>query len=132
MDQDIVQVAAMQALLTTSTEVDNRTMEIYAQESLIEEKYIIYVLKAQCDPDTIYHHQDMKQPDSEKLKAAMTDEVKSQFENENFEIVSRASVPKNATILPAVWHMKRKRDIKTGTIKKYKARLNIDGSRMTK
>ena len=26
--------------------------------------------------------------------------------------------------------MRRKRDIKTGTIKKYKARLNIDGSRM--
>ena len=39
---------------------------------------------------------------------------------------------KGATILNAVWQMKRKRDIRTGTITKYKARLNIDGSRMVK
>lgn len=41
-------------------------------------------------------------------------------------------MPRSATVLPAVWQMRRKRDIKTGTIKKYKARLNIDGSRMQK
>ena len=38
--------------------------------------------------------------------------------------------PENQTILPAVWQMKRKREAKSGKIKKYKARLNIDGSRM--
>ena len=37
-----------------------------------------------------------------------------------------------ARVLPAVWQMKRKRDIRTGEIKKYKARLNLDGSRMVK
>jgi Reverse transcriptase (RNA-dependent DNA polymerase) len=41
-------------------------------------------------------------------------------------------VPKGHTILSAVWQMKRKRDAKSGAIKKYKARLNIDGSRMRK
>ena len=30
----------------------------------------------------------------------------------------------------SVWQLKRKRDIKSGTIKNYKAHLNIDGSRM--
>jgi hypothetical protein len=42
----------------------------------------------------------------------------------------RNDVPKGETILPAVWQMKRKRDIKIQAIKKWKARLNIDGSRM--
>ena len=40
------------------------------------------------------------------------------------------SVPKNATLLPAVWQMKCKRHIKTQKVYKWKARLNIDGSRM--
>ena len=39
-------------------------------------------------------------------------------------------MPKNKSVLKAVWQMRRKRDIKTRTVKKYKARLNIDGSRM--
>eukprot|EP00546_Thalassionema_frauenfeldii_P000197 CAMPEP_0178937848 /NCGR_PEP_ID=MMETSP0786-20121207/25996_1 /TAXON_ID=186022 /ORGANISM="Thalassionema frauenfeldii, Strain CCMP 1798" /LENGTH=471 /DNA_ID=CAMNT_0020616487 /DNA_START=237 /DNA_END=1648 /DNA_ORIENTATION=+ len=38
--------------------------------------------------------------------------------------------PEKSTILPAVWQMKRKRDIRTQEIKKHKARLNIDGFRM--
>jgi len=33
-------------------------------------------------------------------------------------------------VLPSVWQMKRKRDIKTRQVKKWKARLNISGSRM--
>jgi len=31
-----------------------------------------------------------------------------------------------------VWQMRRKREVSTGKIKKYKARLNLDGSRMKK
>ena len=41
-------------------------------------------------------------------------------------------VPSTETVLPAVWQMRRKRDAATGAIKKYKARLTIDGSRMMK
>ena len=54
------------------------------------------------------------------------------MENGNFTIVHKATVPKDRVILPAVWQMKRKRDIKSRKVKKYKARLNIDGSRMVK
>ena len=39
-------------------------------------------------------------------------------------------VPKNATLLPDVWQMKCKRHIKTRKVYKWKARLNVDGSRM--
>ena len=48
----------------------------------------------------------------------------------NFEIVNKSEVPKGTTILPSVWQMRRKREVSTGRIKNYKARLNLDGSRM--
>ena len=86
--------------------------------------------KAVADPDVMYLHQAMKQPDKNEFLKAMTKEVEDQTRNGNFSIVTRESVPKGKTILNAVWQMRRKRNIKTRQIKKYKARLNIDGSRM--
>ena len=62
----------------------------------------------------------------------MEKEIKDQMENINFILLHKSKVPQGATILNAVWQMKRKRDIRTGQITKYKARLNIDGLRMVK
>ena len=92
----------------------------------------IMAMKAQSDPDTMYHHQAMRQPDHDKFTAAMDKEIADQMANGNFILVSKTSVPKGATVLNAVWQMKRKRDIRTGEIIKYKARLNIDDSLMVK
>ena len=101
--------------------------------SLLEqEQDPLFAYKATADPDTMYMHEAMKQPDKAEFKAAMVKEVKDQMDNGNFTIVLRANVPIGKTILPAVWQMKRKRDIKTRKVKKWKARLNIDGSRMKK
>jgi Reverse transcriptase (RNA-dependent DNA polymerase) len=86
--------------------------------------------KAVSDPDTLYYHQAMREKDREKFRESMTKEVTDQFDNGNFTVIPKSDVPKDQTILPAVWQMRRKRDAKTGSIKKYKARLNIDGSRM--
>jgi hypothetical protein len=113
--------------------------EIYAYSSLfphddsegapdLENPLLAY--KASTDPDTMYMHEAMREPDREEFKKAMEKEVHDQMENGNFSIIKRQAVPKGKTILPAVWQMKRKRDILTREIKKYKARLNIDGSRM--
>ena len=89
-------------------------------------------MKAQSDPDTMYHPQAMREPDHQKFSDAMAKEMLDQMANGNFILLPQSSIPKDATILNAVWQMKRKRDIRTGTITKYKARLNIDGSRMVK
>jgi hypothetical protein len=62
----------------------------------------------------------------------MEKEVADQYENKNFTILHWSKVPEGATILPTVWQMKRKHDIKTQKVKKWKARLNIDRSRMEK
>jgi hypothetical protein len=60
----------------------------------------------------------------------MQKEVGDQMNNGNYLIIHKNKVPEGSTILPAVWQMKRKRDIHTQEVKKYKARLNVDGSRM--
>jgi hypothetical protein len=92
----------------------------------------LHALKAVSDPDTMYYHQAMREKDSEEFQSSMLKEVTDQFENGNFTVVHKSEVPSDQTVLPAVWQMRRKRDAKTGEIKKYKARLNIDGSRMRK
>ena len=90
----------------------------------------LQIYKASTDPDTMYLHEAMKEPDHKEFLKAMQKEVRDQMENGNFTIVRRDTVPKDTPILPTVWQMKRKRDILTQDVKKYKARLNIDGSRM--
>jgi hypothetical protein len=46
--------------------------------------------------------------------------------------VSRKDLPKGATVLTSVWAMKRKRRISSREIYKWKARINIDGSKQVK
>jgi hypothetical protein len=72
----------------------------------------------------------MCEQDRDHFLATMDKEVKDQMDNRNFTIVKRSKVPKGKTILPAVWQMKQKHDIKTRILKKYKAKLKIGGSQM--
>jgi hypothetical protein len=84
---------------------------------------------ASADPDTMYYHEAMREPDSAEFIKAMKKEVKSHTENEVWELVPKSSVPPGTKVLPAVWAMKRKRRIATKEVYKWKARLNIDGSK---
>ena len=118
----------------TSTAIEG---EIFCMEALCPDRNIVdthplEVYKATADPDTMYHHQAMREHDRKQFLQAMKKEVHDQMENGNFSIVKRSQVPKGKPVLPAVWQMKRKRDIKTRAITKWKARLNVDGSRMVK
>ena len=62
----------------------------------------ILALKAQSDPDTMYHHQAMREPDHQKFTTAMDKEIADQMANGNFLLVPRSSIPKGATVLNAV------------------------------
>ena len=60
--------------------------------------------KVTGDPDTMYHHQAMRERDRDEFRKAMKNEIKSQMANGNFEIVHKSKVPQDATILlSAVW-----------------------------
>ena len=50
--------------------------------------------------------------------------------NGSLSVIERTEVPEGATVPPEVWQMKRKRDIRTISIKNYRERLNIDGYRI--
>ena len=60
----------------------------------------------------------------------MRGEMDAQIGGKVLELTHINDVPKNATLLPAVWQMKCKRHIKTGMIYKWKAQLDVDGSGM--
>jgi hypothetical protein len=92
----------------------------------------IVAYAASKDPDVMYLHEAMRQPDREQFLHAMQKEVEGQMANGNFALVHIDDVPPEASILPAVWAMRRKRRIETGEIYKWKARLNIDGSKQIK
>jgi hypothetical protein len=98
------------------------------QETWSEQHLLTY--KASTDPDTMCHHQAMKQPDREKFKEAMQKECEAHYKKGNYKLIKRDKMPEGATLLSSVWQMKRKRKPSTGEFSKYKARMNVDGSQM--
>jgi hypothetical protein len=97
-------------------------------------KHPLMVYKATSDPNTtMYLHQAMKERDRKQFIEAMFKEVQDQWSNNrHFSIVKKTTVPEGVKIFPTVWQMKRKCDIKSRKVKKWKACLNIDESKMEK
>ena len=60
----------------------------------------------------------MKDPDQGEFTKSMVKEVTDQMDNGNYYITPKSKVPTGSTILPEVWQMKRKQEIKTRDIKK--------------
>ena len=94
-----------------------------------EESNPLLAYKA-VNPDILRLHEAMKAKDKREFKTAMEKEVNDQSANGNFTVIPRSEVPKGFRVFPGVWTLVRKRDIQTREIKKYKARLASDGSRM--
>ena len=82
------------------------------------------------NPDILRFLEAMKAKDQKEFKTAMEKEVNDQIENDNFSVIPRSKVPKGFCVFPGVWTLVHKRDILTRKIKKYKACLAFDGSRM--
>ena len=80
----------------------------------------LQVFKATSDPGTMYHHEAMQEADADKFKLAMLKEWDDQKKNWNSSIIKRSQVPEGENVLPAVWQMKRKRDIRSRAIKSTK------------
>ena len=109
--------------------------EIFAMpnvESEMESENPLCAFKAKTDPDTMYLHEALKQPDRKEFIQAMDKELQDQLKHGNFTVVHKSTVPEGATVLPTVWAMRRKRKQDTGEIYKYKGRLNVDGSKQQK
>ena len=103
--------------------------ELHEPETEWEQANPLLAYKATADPDTMYLWQAMKEPDANKFREAMQVEIDDHIKGGHWQLVLRSSVPKGSAILPAVWQMKRKRRISTREVYKWKARINIDGSK---
>ncbi len=112
-------------------------MQYNAFKSLLEEydyqdedkwcEMDLLTFKASTDPDTMYHHQAMREPDRNKFLEAMQDECTAHYKEGTYKLVKKADMPSGVPLLSSVWQMKRNRKPSTGEISKYKARLNVNG-----
>lgn len=108
-----------------------RYQDMYSYESIMEESLDKYyeVFAASSDPDVMYYHEILNAPDKPKFQEAMNKEIDQHNNRKNWVLVPRSDVPDHLSVLPSVWAMRRKRDLSTGEITKWKARLNVDGSK---
>jgi len=86
---------------------------------------------AEMQGDTMYFHQAMAQDDSGDFVDAVVKEVNGHVDNTHWELIPIADVPEDTDVLPSVWSMRRKRNLVTNEITKYKARLNVHGGKQT-
>jgi hypothetical protein len=78
----------------------------------------LHIYKAVSDPDTLYYHEAMREQDKDRFQESMLKEITDQFGNGNFTVIHKSQVPEGQIVLPAVWQMRRKGDVRTGAIKK--------------
>ena len=57
---------------------------------------------AVADPDTLYHHQVMKQHDWLQFRTAIQKEIDDIIKKRNFSVMNKSKVSKSATLLPVV------------------------------
>lgn len=104
--------------------------EVYESIALTDQDYQHYTAYvASSDPDIMYYHEILKEPDKPQFIQAMEKEVQQHNDRKNWKLVKRTNIPSNFKVLPCVWAMRRKRNLTTGVITKWKARLNVDGSK---
>jgi hypothetical protein len=116
----------------------NDVQEGYAEEeyydALHEDEYRVQdemtdpiAFLAKTEEGKMYFHQAMKAPDSDEFVKAIVKEMNDHSVSKNWELVPRQEVTQGIKVLDSVWAMKRKRDILTRKLLKYKARLNVHG-----
>jgi hypothetical protein len=66
------------------------------EETWSEQLFLAY--KASTDPDTMYHHQAMKQPDTDKFQEAMEKECEAHFTKGNYKLIRKEELPEGATL----------------------------------
>ena len=124
---------SLKALENLQQQLENVAYTCLYEDANNEELHLISQMEdfisyaAKTNKDTLYYHQAMAAQDKDKFIEAMIKEVNGHIEAKHWELVDRSKVPPNKTVLPSVWSFKRKRDILTQEVYKWKARLNIHG-----
>jgi hypothetical protein len=119
--------SAMTAQEPVPTDEENYEIFAHREYEAQDRASVPIAFSATSDPDTMYWHQAMQEPDRAGFLRAAQAEVKSHVDNEHFILMERKDLPKDTKVLALVWSMKRKRRILPREIYKWKARLNSHG-----
>jgi hypothetical protein len=65
----------------------------------------LLAFKASSDPDTMYHHQAMRQPDRKMFLKAMQDECTAHYKGGTYKLIKKADMPSGVPLLSSVWQM---------------------------
>ena len=79
----------------------------YLNDDIFQDQHPLS-FKAESDPDSMYYHQAMKQPDNDKFIEAIEKELHSHFKDKNYELFPKSKLPKDALVLPHMWQLRRK------------------------
>jgi hypothetical protein len=84
----------------------------YVYESLADPAYYstYEVYGASVDPDVLYYHEILQEPDCHQFIKAMNKEIQQHNERKNWKVVRRVDIPKLLRVLPSVWVIRRKLD----------------------
>ncbi len=72
------------------------------QVQYLQEGVNPFALAASMDPDSMYYHQAMREPDQDKFIQGMQEELDAQIDARNFRLRKQSKIPKGATILSGV------------------------------
>ena len=91
----------MQGLWGFQATFDNYTGQ---EEWLIQKEMVQPMAFAanKFDPDTMHLHQGMWQPNEDKFKQAMVEEIKAHTENNHWEVIEITQVIEGDKIIPSV------------------------------
>jgi hypothetical protein len=77
--------------------------------------------------DIMYLQQALKQFDAKEFFQAVIKEVNRHVDSNNWMLQKQSDVPEEVQIVPSVWSLQCKRDLRTKKVKSHKARLNLHG-----
>ena len=78
---------------------------IVSTEPLANEPIHPMAMKASTDPDIMYYHEAMAQPDRKQWVKAVEKEIADHEKGKHWEVVSTNDIPAGTKVLPAVWAM---------------------------
>jgi Reverse transcriptase (RNA-dependent DNA polymerase) len=82
--------------------------------------------------DNFYYHEIRREPEKDKFIEATKEDINMHNMNKNWIPVLGSKLPEGTKEILSVWAMRRKRQTTDGKIHKWKARLNVDGSKQIK
>ncbi len=117
---------------TTALDNDGQTVEDHQNDAHLDLQDRMshpIAFHAEMMKDIMYLNQALCQPDANKFVEAVITEINGHVDNNHWQLTKRSDIGKDIDVLPSVWSMRRKRDITTNEVKKYKARLNLHGGK---